>query len=201
MSSGHDLARYIPRLTEIRVKGGDTNALHEYAAWIRSADEEKVDGYAMEAFEPLWRAPHDPIVLSVSDWLFTNPASPWSKLPWKRSRSNDPVDSGLVALPAFRKLLARELENRMIVGSMEWHVGNGINISYNITNSGSGGFHFVWPEAESPADGTKAEIRRCDWVAWSLSKSKQIPFFNPFAPIEKRDEAIDLAKANLVITK
>jgi hypothetical protein len=50
MSSGHDLARYIPQLTEIRVEGGDTNALDEYAAWIKSADEEKVDEYANEAF-------------------------------------------------------------------------------------------------------------------------------------------------------
>jgi hypothetical protein len=38
MSSGHDLARDIPRLTEFRMEAGDTNALDEYAAWIKSAD-------------------------------------------------------------------------------------------------------------------------------------------------------------------
>jgi hypothetical protein len=62
----------------------------------------------------------------------------------------------------------------------------------------SGGYQFAWPDAESPTDGTKVEVRWCDWVAWSLSKSKQIPFFNPFAPIEKRDEAIKNAKIELV---
>jgi len=197
MSSGHDLAREIPQLTIIRLEGGDTNALPEYAAWIKSADEEKVDEYAIEAFEPLWRNLNDPTVSTVSDLLFNDPASPWSKLPWTRSTFHDPLDSDLVKLPAFRHLLARELENQTVVGSMQWRTGNGQNIIYNLPNS-SGGYQFTWPEADSPADGTKVEIRRCDWVAWSLSKSKQIPFFNPFAPIEKRDEAIKSAKVELI---
>jgi len=200
MSSGHDLARYIPQLTEIRVESGDINALPEYAAWIKSTDEEKVDEYAIDAFEPLWRNPNDLTVSTVSEWLFNDPASPWSKLPWKRSTFHDPLDSELVKLPAFRRLLARELENQTVVGSMQWRTGNGQNIIYKLPNS-SGSYQFTWPETESPADGTKIEVRRCDWVAWSLSKSKQIPFFNPFAPLEKRDEAIKSAKVLLTKPK
>jgi hypothetical protein len=200
MSSGHDLARCIPELTEIRVEGGDTNALPEYAAWIKSADEEKVEEYAVDTFEPLWRNPNAPTVATVSQWLFNDPASPWSKLPWQRTHFHDPLDSDLVKLPAFRRLLARELDNQTKVGSMQWSSGSGGNISFNLTTS-TGGFQFTWPETESPADGTKVEVRRCDWVAWSLSKSKQISFFNPFAAIEKRDEAIKNAKAVLLETK
>ena len=45
-----------------------------------------------------------------------------------------------------------------------------------------------------PAEGTKAELRWCDWIAWSLSDAKQIPLFNPVAPVEQRDEAIAKAK-------
>jgi len=200
MSSGPELARCIPELTEIRVEGGDTNALPEYAAWIKSAGEEKVDQYAVDAFEPLWRNPNDPTVSTVSQWLFNDPASPWSKLPWQRSSFHDPLDSDLVTLPAFRRLLARELENQTKVGSMQWNSSDSGNISYNLANS-SGGFEFAWPDAESPADGTKVEVRRCDWVALSLSKSKQIPFFNPFAPIEKRDEAVKHAQTVLLGSK
>jgi hypothetical protein len=33
-----------------------------------------------------------------------------------------------------------------------------------------------------------------DW-AWSLSNAKRIPLFNPFAPVEKRDQSIQNAKA------
>jgi hypothetical protein len=197
MSSGHDLARYIPQLTEIRVEGGDTNALDEYAAWIKTADEEKIDEYAIDAFEPLWRNPTNPVVVTVSEWLFNDTNSPWSKLPWQRSTFQDPLDSNLVTLPAFRQMLARELEDKSPFGSMQWQTGIGMNINYRVTGS-SGGYHFDWPDAESPANGTKVQIRYCDWIAWKLSKSKQISFFNPFAPIEKRDEVIKNAKAELL---
>jgi hypothetical protein len=80
---------------------------------------------------------------------------------------------------------------------MQWQTGIGININYNVTGS-SGGFHFDWPDATSPTNGTKVEIRRCDWVAWKLSQSKQIPFFNPFVAVEKRDEAIKKAEVELL---
>jgi len=196
MSSGHDLARYIPQLAEIRVEGGDTNALAEYAEWIKSADQEKVEQYAIEAFQPLCRNADNPTVMTVSQWLFNNTNSSWSKLPWQRSTFHDPLDSDLVKLPAFRKLLARELENQAVIGSMQWQGGVGINISYNVTGS-SGGYHFEWPDTASPINGTKVEIRRCDWVAWKLSQSKQIPFFNPFVEVGKRDEAINSAEAEL----
>ena len=200
MSSGHDLARDIPQLTEIRIEGGDTNALEEYAAWIKSAGEEKVDEYAVEAFEPLWRNPTNSVVATVSEWLFNDPASPWSKLPWQRSTFHDPLDSDLVKLAAFRKLLAREMENQVVVGSMQWQSGIGINIRYHLPRS-SGGYHFDWPDAASPTNGTKVDIRRCDWIAWKLAKSKQIPFFNPFETIEKRDKAIKNDETELIKSK
>ena len=133
---------------------------------------------------------------AISEWLFNNTNSPWSKLPWQRSTFYDPLDSDLVKLPAFRRMLAREMEDKSVFGSMQWQTGIGININYNVAGS-SGGYHFDWPDAESPTNGTKVEIRRCDWIAWKLAKSKQIPFFNPFAPLQLRDEAIKNAQAIL----
>jgi len=199
MSSGHDLARNIPQLTEFRVEGGDTNALDEYVAWVKSADEEKVDEYAVEAFEPLWRNPTNAAVLTVSEWLFNDPASAWSKLPWKRSAFHNPLDSDLVKLPAFRELLLRELDKKDIVGSMEYFRPD--TVSYSLKDFGGGTRGFQWPDAEKPAIGTEVEVRQCDWIAWSLSNSKQIPFFNPFAPVEKRDDAIQNAKTELSKSK
>jgi hypothetical protein len=92
------------------------------------------------------------------------------------------------------------MANQSVIGSIQWQTGIGINISYKLPLS-SGGFHFNWPESESPTNGTKVEVRSCDWIAWKLSKSNQIPFFNPFAPIEKRDEAIKNAKVDLLKSK
>ena len=148
----------------------------------------------------LERRAHEPkerSVIEISEWLFNNTNSPWAKLPWQRSTFHDPIDSDLVKLPAFRKLLAREMENQVVVGSMQWQSGIGINIRYNLPQS-SGGYHFDWPDEESPTNGTKVGIRRCDWIAWKLAKSKQIPFFNPFETIEKRDEAIKNAETELI---
>ena len=155
MSSGHDLARYIPGLAEMRVECGDTNALDEYAGWIKTADEKEVDQYAVEAFEPLWRNPGHPAVVAISQWLFNDPASPWSKLPWKRSTFHDPLDSGLVKLPAFRKLLARELNDQTVRGLMQWHAPD--SVSYNLTNSVSGSRGALsWPESRNPPQRSKS---------------------------------------------
>jgi len=194
MSSGTDLARYIAELTDIRADSGDPNALTEYAAWIKSADEKKVVENAVAVFEPLCHHPGDPPAAAAAQWLFTDPASPWSKLPWPAGGFRAPLDSDLVKLPAFRRLLAGDLENQTNVGTMQWSGGN---ISYHLDRY-SGGGHLTWPTADAPTDGATVDLRRCDWVAWSLSQSKQIPFFNPFAPVDQRDAAIRQARAVLL---
>jgi hypothetical protein len=195
MSSGHDLARYIPRLTLARVSGGDTNAVAEYAAWIRSAEAQKLDTYVLEAFEPLWRYPKEPALAPVGDWLFNDPASPWSSLPWKRAGFHDPVESELVKVPGFRKLVVRELDNHELVGTLQWQPPN--SVSYELKGYGRGSRGGLWPEGERPADGASVEARRCDWIMWVLSNAKRVPFFNPFASVENRDQAIQKAKALL----
>jgi hypothetical protein len=100
----------------------------------------------------------------------------------------------LVKVPAFRRLLAGELDKKAPCGSIEWHQRSA---AYELTNSARGSRRVAWPEGDPPADGTKAELRWCDWTAWSLSNAKQIPFYNPFAPVDQRDEAIAKAKALL----
>jgi hypothetical protein len=194
MSSGDDLPRYLAELTDLRADSGDPNALAEYAAWIKTADQKKVLRDAVTVFEPLCHHPDDPAAAAAAQWLFTDPASPWSKLPWPAGGFHDPLNSDLVKLPPFRRLLAGDLENQTNVGTMQWTGGN---ISYNLERY-SGGGHLAWPTADPPADGAKVDLRRCDWVAWSLSQSKQIPFFNPFASMEQRDAALRQARAVLL---
>ncbi len=195
MSSGHDLARYIPQLVDIGVDTGDTAALVDYAQWVKSVDAATVEQYALEAFAPLVRNPRDANAVSAAEWLFNDPSSPWNQLPWKGVSFPNPVESDLIRLPAFRKLLARELSKTNVIGSMEYFRPD--TITYSLKDFGGGSRGFPWPPATAPAIGTKAEIRHCDWIAFSLSNAKRIPFFNPFAPIEERDEAIRNARVSL----
>jgi hypothetical protein len=191
------LGRYIGKFTLARVRAGDTNALEDYSAWLKIMSPEKLGTYLPESLEPLTEFPNAKAIQAAADDLFNNPNSPWSKLPWKQTGGFNPVESDLVKIPAFRRMLSRELENKEIMGSMQWRAPNWVN--YEIPNYGGGGRRATWPEpVKPPVDGSKIEIRWCDWIAWSLSNSKQIPFFNPFAPIEMRDEAIKRAEAELL---
>jgi hypothetical protein len=126
--------------------------------------------------------------------MFDNTNSPWGRLPWKQTGFHEPAEFGLVQVPAFRRLLARELDKKTPCGTVEWRQGTA---AYQMTNHWGGSQGLALPESERPATGTKAELRWCDWIAWSLANAKQIPLFNPFAPVEKRDEAIAQAKALL----
>ena len=61
----------------------------------------------------------------------------------------------------------------------------------------SGSRLLALPETERPPNGANAELRWCDWIAWSLLNAKQIPAFNSFAPIEERDAVLGETKLML----
>lgn len=187
------LGSFIGKLTLVRIQAGDTDALEDYAVWLKTMTPEMLESYLPDGLEPLSKFPNKKAIQTVADGLFNDPASPWSKLPWKQTGGFNPVESDLIKAPAFRKLLLRELDNLEVAGTMQYFAPN--NVSYNLKDFGGGSRGFPWPEGENPAVGTKVEIRHCDWIAWSLSNAKRIPFFNPFEPVEKRDEAIKNAKA------
>ena len=190
------LGRFIGKFTLARVRSGETNALEDYAAWLKTMSPDRLETYLPDSLAPMTNFPNKKVIQNVTEELFNNPTSAWSQLPWKQAGFFNPVESGLIKVPAFRKLLARELDKKDVIGSMEYFRPN--DVSYNLKDFGGGSRGYKWPDAEQPAIGTKAEIRQCDWIAWSLSNSKQIPFFNPFALVEKRDEAIKDAKEELL---
>jgi hypothetical protein len=101
----------------------------------------------------------------------------------------------LFVLPAFRAMLARELEKTNDFGTISWSGNNYLNYQY--TNS-SGGFSFAFPDNRSPTNGTSASIRWCDWIAVLLVKEKQITFYNPFASVTERDEKLSDARTLLL---
>ena len=92
--------------------------------------------------------------------------------------SGNHIESDLVKVPAYRRLLAGELDKKAPCGTVEWRQGA---VWYQITNDLNGNESQALPESERPAEGTKAELRWCDWIAGPLAKTKQTPPFSPFA--------------------
>ena len=139
--------------------------------------------------------PTNEVLQAAADSLFSDTNSLWSKLPWRGAGLSSTIEPEFISVPAFRRLLSRELDKKNVCGFIEWQATN--MASFQITNYMSGSRGLALPEGDRPAIGTKIELRWCDWIAWSLANAKQIPLFNPFAPIEKRDEAIQNAKGLL----
>ena len=120
--SGHDwtsqnLAVSIARFSLARDKGGDTEALREYAEWVRTTSPDWLDHNILAVLEPLHRKPDDPTLASAAAWLFGDPQSPWIPLIGRKGSRASYHVAGLIAspmvkVPAFRKMLLAALEDR-----------------------------------------------------------------------------------------
>lgn len=179
----------------VRADGGDVHAFDEYAEWLKTTTPNQFGFQIMDYLAPLQRYPTNQILETVAESLFGNMNSAWSRYPWPNTGLSNPIESDLAKVHAFRRLLSLKLDDKTVCGSIEFHAPN--NFSYEITNYMNGGGVVEIPETEDIINGTQAELRRCDWIAFSLSKAKQIPFFNPVAPVERRDQAIREAKIQM----
>ena len=189
------LGTFVAKLTLVCAQTGDTQAFEDYAAWLKTTTPEQLGFFLSESLEPLRKFPTNEVLQAAADSLFSDTNSLWSKLPWRGAGLSSTIEPEFISVPAFRRLLSRELDKKNVCGFIEWQATN--MASFQITNYMSGSRGLALPEGDRPAIGTKIELRWCDWIAWALANAKQIPLFNPFAPIEKRDEAIQNAKGLL----
>ena len=189
------LGTFMAKLTLACARTGDTDAFADYAAWLKTTTPEQLGNSFMDNLEPLRKFPTNEILQSAAASLFGNTNSAWGSLPWTRTGFDDPVASDLVNVPAFRLLLVRELGRKEVCGSLSYSSPN--MIRFEITNYMSGSRGIALPADNQTINETGAELRWCDWIALSLASGKHIPPFNPFAPVEKRDNAIEEAKTML----
>jgi hypothetical protein len=193
--SGQPLGEHLSRLALIRA-ATDPQAFDEYADWIVTITPEQL-GYSIPAqLEPLKKFPTNAVLRSAAEKMFGQTNSAWSRLPWKENRGGSTMDSELVALPAYRVLLVRELQKTNFCGTVSWQGSNYLN--YALTNYQSGGWHIDIPQAAQPTNGATSEIRWCDWIALGLANGKHISFFNPFAPVAERNQMIEAARIQLL---
>ncbi len=191
------LGTFLAKLSVVRAEVGDEAAFADYAAWLKATTPKQLESYVAESLEPLGRFPTNPALREAAETLFDNTNGAWGQLPWMGSSFHDPVGSSLINVPAFRKLVGRELERTEICGWVEWRGAGGAG--YSLTNKvqSSGSRSFKWPGTNVPAAGFRCELRWCDWIGWSLANVKQIPAFNPFEPAAERDKLIAGAKRSL----
>jgi hypothetical protein len=195
--SGQQLGGFITKLSLARANAGDPQAFNDYARWIVTTTPEQFGYSISENFEPFKKFPTNAILQSAAEKMFARTDSAWSSLPWKENRGGSSVvDSELVAVPAYRELLRRELDKTNFCGTVSCQ--NVSLLGYDITNYGRGAFTISFKMEPQPTNGTASEIRWCDWIALALSDQRRIPFFNPFAPITVREKIITKAKAQLL---
>jgi hypothetical protein len=206
MSSGNDLAVYIPQWTQVRLAGGDASALAEYLSWLKTVSPGKFRSELLGILEPVWSNPKAPEVVAAGEWLFADVNSPWAQLLWSSVtvfRGSEPLQSGkspfigvfetgLVQVPAFRKLVLSELENREDIGWIEWQGGKQVSMEIKGLRQSRG---IKLPENFQPPLRIKVRLRHCDWIVWSLALAESVPTFNPFAPETERDAAVRQARS------
>jgi hypothetical protein len=193
------MGKYVAQLSIVRAQAGDAKAFDEYAEWLKTTNPTNLDYSILDCLEPFQRYPTNAVLAAAADSLFSNTNSGWTKYPWTSVGFQDPLDTDLVKVSAIARWIAGLLDDKRVCGSIEFHAPN--NISYSMSNRQSGSRTVTFPPDERPADGTKTDLRWCDWVAFSLSNAKHVPFFNPIAPVEKRDAAIQNTKRVLTQTQ
>ncbi len=95
----------------------------------------------------------------------------------------------LLALPAFRKQIARLLADRTVVGRTtvdDDHFQNELFDGQQFVQWGGGGYSPV----EYPPPHAKADFRVCDWIAHQLSEIHGMPKCELYWPQAKRDSSI-----------
>ncbi len=191
------LGTLIAALTCVRARAGEPSPFAEYADWLASTTPEGLGGYWKQSLAPLLEFPTNPVLQTTAARLFNDTNSPWAHLPWKGVGWANPFETSLVHMPAFRQLLVRELDVRTVCGSLSWRGPE--TLSYQLTNAAnvSGSRILKLPEAARPTEGSEIELRWCDWIAWSLANAQQIPAFNPFMPLDQRNEVVRCTQARL----
>jgi len=179
-----------------RVRGGDTQALNSYVAWLMTGP---LPAWAsVQAFEPLWRFPRDPSATAAAARLFGGSAPSW--LPALSDRNSpalgDFLESPLLGMTAFRESFLVALRDKTVVGNLKvnehgWQSETVAGMrGYDTSND-------AIVDPLRPKTPWTLAVRRCDLYAWHLSQLGGLPRFEFYWSQPKRDAAIAQAADRL----
>jgi hypothetical protein len=190
--SGQQLGSFVTKLSLARAQAGDSTAFDDYAEWIVTTTPAQFEQSNLECLEPFRKYPTNVVLQSTAEKLFGPTNAAWGSLPWKNNFGRGTIESELVAVPAYRVLLCRELEKTNACGTITLERPG--YLAYNIADlNQSGSFGITLPDDSSATNGATAQIRWCDWIAVALANGKLIAPFDPFTLVKNRDEAISQA--------
>jgi len=187
--SGQQLGNFVTQLALARARAGDPAAFDDYAEWIVTTTPGQFEQSHLECLEPLRKFPTNDLLQAAAEKLFTPTNSAWGRLPWKNNFGRGTIESELVAVPAYRVLLCRELARTNTCGTITLERPGYVRYSVADLNQ-SGTFGLTLPENSAATNGATAQIRWCDWIALALANSKSILPFDAFAAETNRDAAI-----------
>lgn len=189
--SGQQLGTTLAKLSLARAEAGDFRAFDEYADWIVTTSPLQFRSSPLECLDPFRRFPSDPVLQATAQKLFGDTNSAWAKLPWPSTFGGSLIDARLTPMAGYRVLLCRELGNTNECGTVR--VERPGYLSYDLKSVGqTGSFAASLPPESRGTNGAVAVIRWNDWIALALAKDTFIEPFDPFAPIQDRDDAIQM---------
>jgi hypothetical protein len=179
-----------------RIEIHDPRALEDYGRWARAVARKKVNGWRQMPLAPLLRYPDEPAARATAEWLFNDPASPWSNV-FRHVQADEwppplqPLASPLLALPAFRRQVARLLTDRRPAGHAKMIDGQQVEMKANPEWLIPGGpLLGVLNDAPSAPAGASAEFRVCDLAAHELAAVRGLPRCELYWPESRRDKAV-----------
>jgi hypothetical protein len=198
----HELERFVAQAVVIRTRGGEREALDEYAADIRKSDPKRAEPENFTRFEPSWTYPDDPAIRDAARWLFNDPQSPWA------SFVRDPgsyqmhflyrenfYTSPLLRSGGFRDGLIAALAIKSVMGTVQ---RNQPGVIHYTTNDGiSGGLGSSKADLEAVKIGVDLPFRVCDYLAWRISTLGGAPECELYWPEDRRDRSVEACVAFL----
>jgi hypothetical protein len=196
-----DLAGQLSVMVQFRATAGDTNALREYAVWLKAIDPQHFFLQIGGMLDPLVKFPNSPAWTGVWEMLFDDEKSAWFNYllkentpDQKRMSSSEFNVEGFFGTPAinnssFRKFVIRLLHENSACGRIVGEAAHGYWLDQRLSVRRRYGYTVEPPQDGSEINGK--EFRACDFYAWLLSnKIEGAPVFQIYWPESKRDEAI-----------
>ena len=190
------LPQALSRLTQACIACNAPLTINEYADWLHTLKPKQVGNSAVFVLEPLWRYPNDPALSSAADWLFNDPASPWSSL-FTDDISLQPeylFTAEMLGLPAFRRHLLTALADKRVIGTYSTRKETGNLIILHWANGGE----MDISNEKAPNFTTPQPLRRCDVYGYFLKGVEMMPATLAFCDTEAQRDAALAAMAAFV---
>jgi hypothetical protein len=203
-----DLAGQLSAMTQLRAKAGDTNALQEYALWLKTVEPRRFYWQIGPMLTPLARFSDSLAWTGLWELLFDDEKSVWFSYLFEQNRP-DPKRMSAPALNvevffgtpiinngSFRKFVIRLLQEKSACGKIIGEAAHGYWLDQRLSVFRRFGYTVNGPKDGSEINGK--EFRTCDFYAWLLSsRVKGAPEFQPYWPEAKRDSAIEMLRQML----